>query len=143
MFRDSWLVWALMSAVFAAVVSILAKLGLQRTNSDVAQFVRTAIVLLAIGMLVIPSGRLAELAHWETATWIFMVLCGLATAASWLCYFRALEIGQASKVSAVDKLSVIIVALLAVIFLKEPINALSWFGIALVTCGALILSVSR
>ena len=130
-----------MSASSAALVSIFAKVGLQRANPDLAQFVRTATVLVATGLLVALSGRFKELADWKLATWVFTALSGLATAVSWVCYFRALEMGEVSKVASVDKLSVVLVAILALAVLKEPITGISWIGIALVPCGVIILGV--
>jgi len=137
----SWLFWALLSAVFAALMSIFAKLGLQRTDPDVAQFLRTTIVLVVIAALVVPSGKLTEIAQWNARTCILLALSGLATAASWLCYFRALEVGSAARVAAVDKLSVAIVAVAAVVFLGERLGFLNWTGVALVTIGLVMISL--
>jgi transporter family protein len=141
MTMPTWLFWALLSATFAALVAIFAKGGLQKVDSDVAQFVRTAIVFAAIAMIVIPTGKLSGISHWRAQTWVLIVLSGLATAASWICYFRALDVGSAARVAAVDKLSVAIVAVAAVFFLGERLGTTGWVGIVLVTIGLVLISL--
>jgi len=116
MLIHSWLFWAVLSAVFAALMSIFAKLSLQRIDPDVAQFLRTFIVLLIMALVVAPSGKWNEMLQWSGRTWLLLALSALATAASWHCYFRALDVGEATRVAAVDKMSVAIVAVAAALF---------------------------
>jgi transporter family protein len=135
---NTWLFWALLSALFAALTSIFAKLSLQRINPDLAQFFRTAIVLLLMA-IVVAGGKWNEMADWSKRTWVLLVLSGMATAASWLCYFRALDIGDVTRVAAVDKLSVAIVAVVAAVFLSERLGALGWCGVVLVSVGLVLI----
>ena len=136
---NTWLFWALLSALFAALTAIFAKLSLQRINPDVAQFVRTAIVLLLMTLVVVAGGKWNEMPDWSRRTWILLVLSGIATAASWLCYFRALDIGDVTRVAAVDKLSVAIVAVVAATFLSERLGALGGCGVVLVSVGLVLI----
>jgi len=138
-----WFYWALLSAVFAALTAIFAKLGLQGIDSDFATLIRTAVILLVLGALVIALGKWRNPFALEPRSLMFLVLSGLATGASWVCYFRALKLGEASKVAPVDKLSLVLVAIFAVIFLGERPDARSWLGIALVALGVLILGFKR
>jgi bacterial/archaeal transporter family protein len=140
---ESWFVWALLSAIFAAMMTIFAKFGLQRIDPDVGQFLRTAVVLISIGLFVVPSGKLAKAVLWNAQTWTLLTLSGLCTSASWVCYFRALDVGSAARVAAVDKLSVVMVAIMAVIFLGERVESLSWIGITLVTAGLVVISLKN
>jgi transporter family protein len=140
---ESWLLWAILAAVFAALMTIFAKLGLSGIDPDVAQLIRTAVVLPAIAILVITTGKWQVAFQWNGRTWLFLVLSGLATGASWICYFRALNIGDASRVAAVDKLSVAIVALFAAVVLREQLSAAGWCGVGLVTAGLVILGISQ
>src|SRR5262245_45910081 len=110
MLTQNWLLWALLAATFAALMSIFTKLGLQGVNPDAAQLARTAVVLLAMVGLLFATGTWREMPEWNGRIWLYLVLSGLATCASWLCYFRALDVGDASRVAAVDKLSLVIVA---------------------------------
>lgn len=135
----SWWFWALLSAVFAALTAIFAKLGVTGVDSDVATFVRTLVILLTLGLILIALGKFRTPGQFTPQTWIFLVLSGLATGASWVCYFRALKLGEASLVAPVDKLSVVLVALFAVAFLGERLNGIQWFGLALVTTGAILV----
>ena len=139
---QNWLVWALLSAVFAAATAILAKIGLG-IDSDYATLVRTTVILVVLGVLVYASGKWQNPATVPTRALLFLSLSGLATGASWLCYFRALKVGEASKVAPVDKLSVVLVALFAVIFLGERPALRDWAGIACVGAGVLLLSLRR
>lgn len=115
----SWQFWALLSAGFAALTAIFAKIGIENVNSDFATFIRTIIILLAAGLMVYITGHWQSPATITGRTWIFLVLSGLATGASWICYFRALKIGDAARVAPIDKLSVVFVAVFAVLFFRR------------------------
>lgn len=139
----SWFYWALLSAVFAALTAIFAKLGIQGVDSDLATLVRTAIVMIALSAFVLLAGKWSNPFTLSSRTWIFLTLSGLATGASWVCYFRALQIGDASKVAPVDKLSLVLVALFAFTFLGERPSLREWTGIAMVAAGVLVLAFKR
>lgn len=134
-----WLILALLSALFAALTSILAKVGIDGVNSNLATAIRTAVVLvMAWGMVLITQTQngLGEISR---KSWLFLILSGLATGASWLCYYRAIQIGEVSKVVPIDKLSVVFTLVLAFIFLREPFTAKSLVGAALIAAGTLIM----
>ena len=134
-----WIVYALLSSVFAALTSILAKIGIEGVNSNLATAVRTVVVvLLAWGMVFITNtqGGLADISK---KSWIFLILSGLATGISWLCYYKALQIGDVSKVVPIDKLSIVITIILAVIFLHEAFTIKSIIGCLLITAGTLLM----
>jgi transporter family protein len=134
-----WFIFALLSAVFAALTSILAKVGIDGVNSNLATAIRTVVVvILAWGMVFLTNaqGGLSEISK---KSWIFLILSGLATGASWLCYYRALQLGDASKVMPVDKLSVIITLVLAFVFLHEKFTAKSLIGCVLIGVGTLVM----
>ena len=134
-----WAVFAFLSAVFAALTSILAKVGIEGVNSNLATAVRTVVVLaMAWGMVFITDTQ-DGIMDISKKSWIFLMLSGLATGASWLCYYKALQIGEASKVVPIDKLSVVITLILAVIFLHENMNAKSILGSLLITAGTLCM----
>ena len=134
-----WAVFAFLSAVFAALTSILAKVGIEGVNSNLATAVRTVVVLaMAWGMVFITDTQ-DGIVDISKKSWIFLILSGLATGASWLCYYKALQIGEASKVVPIDKLSVVITLILAVIFLHENMNAKSILGSLLITAGTLCM----
>ncbi|EMB47299.1 MULTISPECIES: EamA family transporter [Treponema] len=134
-----WVIFAFLSAVFAALTSILAKVGIEGVNSNLATAVRTAVVLaMAWGMVFITNAQ-HGIMDISKKSWVFLVLSGLATAASWLCYYKALQAGEASKVVPIDKLSVVITLILAVIFLHENINVKSIIGALLITAGTLCM----
>ena len=134
-----WAVFAFLSAVFAALTSILAKVGIEGVNSSLATAVRTVVVLaMAWGMVFITNTQ-DGIMDISKKSWIFLILSGLATGASWLCYYKALQIGEASKVVPIDKLSVVITLILAVIFLHENMNAKSILGSLLITAGTLCM----
>lgn len=139
----TWLPWALLSAVFAAMTAILAKIGIANVDSDLATLLRTFVVVIALGSLVVLTGKWQNPLQLSGRSLLFLALSGLATGASWFCYFRALKIGEASRVAPVDKLSVVLVALFAVAFLGERPSPRDWAGIALVGAGALLLSLKR
>jgi transporter family protein len=136
-----WLVWALLSAVFAALTAILAKLGVQDVDPDLATLVRTVVVILALSAFVFATGKWRNPAELSAKTLRFLVLSGLATGASWVCYFRALKSGDAFKVAPVDKLSVVLVAVFAFLFLAERPSVRDWLGICLVAAGVVLLAV--
>ncbi|PIV14466.1 MAG: transporter [Gallionellales bacterium CG03_land_8_20_14_0_80_55_15] len=143
MAAHGWFYWAILSAVFAAMTAIFAKLGLQGVNSDFATLIRTFVILLVLSGFVYFTGRWSDPFALSQKTWLFLSLSALATGASWVCYFRALQLGEASKVSPVDKFSVVLVALFAVIFLNERPSLREWLGILLVTAGVVVLSFRR
>ena len=140
---STWFYWAVMSAVFAALTAIFAKIGIQNVDSDLATLVRTAIILVVLSGFVIYAHKWSNPLQLSGKTWSFLVLSGLATGASWVCYFRALKIGNAAKVAPVDKMSVILVAIFAVIFLGERPSLRDWFGITLVAAGIVVLALKR
>ncbi|MDY5482605.1 MAG: EamA family transporter [Otoolea sp.] len=134
-----WFVFALLSAVFAALTSILAKVGIEGVNSNLATALRTVVVLLmAWGMVFLTSAQ-GGISAISRKSWVFLILSGLATGASWLCYYRALQIGDASKVVPVDKLSVVITLVLAYLFLHESFTVKSVAGAILITAGTLLM----
>ena len=134
-----WLVFALLSALFAALTSIFAKVGIEGVNSNLATALRTIVVLImAWGMVFITRSQ-GGIGAISTKSWIFLILSGLATGASWLCYFKALQIGDASKVVPVDKMSIVITIILAVIFLHESITIKSGIGCLLIAAGTLLM----
>ncbi len=140
---SNWFVWALLSAVFAALTAIFAKIGLAGIDSDLATLVRTAVILGVLAAFVVATGKWANPFGLSGRTWLFLVLSGLATGASWVCYFRALKVGDASKVAPVDKLSLLLVAVFAVIFLHERPTWREWAGIAMVGTGVLVLAIKK
>ena len=139
----SWLPWALGSAVFAAFTAIFAKVGLEGVDSDYATLIRTFVIMLVLSVLVYATGKWRSPATLPARAATFLVLSGLATGASWFCYFRALKLGEASKVAPVDKLSVVLVAIFAVVFLGERPGLRDWAGISLVGGGVLLLALKR
>ena len=136
-----WFVFAVLSAVFAALTSILAKVGIDGVNSNLATAIRTVIVVLMSWGMVFITGAQAGLSEISKKSWLFLILSGLATGASWLCYYKALQIGDASKVVPVDKLSVVITLVLAFVFLKEEFTAKSFIGCMLIGAGTLIMVI--
>jgi transporter family protein len=139
----TWFGWALLSAMFAALTAILAKVGLEGIDSDLATLVRTAVILVLLTAFVYATGKWQNPAGLPSRTLLFLGLSGVATGASWVCYFRALQAGEASKVAPVDKLSVVLVALFAVVFLHERPSSRDWLGIAMVGAGVLVLALKR
>ena len=140
---SDWLVWALLSASFAALTAIFAKVGIQGIDSDFATLIRTFIIVILLSVFVGYTGKWADPRGLSARTLIFLSLSALATGASWVCYFRALQLGDASQVAPVDKFSVVLVAILAFAFLGERPPARDWLGIILVTSGVLILALRR
>lgn len=137
----NWQVWALGSAVFAALTAIFAKIGITEVNSDFATFIRTVVILLAIALMLTLAGNWQAPGAVPMRSWVFLVLSGLATGASWLCYFRALQIGKAAQVAPVDKLSVVLVAVFAVLFLGEQLSTVHWIAVLMIGGGALLLAL--
>ena len=137
---SSWQFWALLSAAFAALTAIFAKVGIENINSDFATFIRTVIILIVLGAILLASGQFQSPATISGKTWAFLGLSGLATGASWLCYFRALKIGNAAQVAPIDKLSVVLVAVFGAIFLGERLTGANWLGVALIAAGAVLVA---
>lgn len=136
----SWLFWAVLSAVFAALTAIFAKVGVENINSDLATFIRTLVVIAALGLLLAATGKFQSIGAISPRSYLFLLLSGLGTGASWLCYFRALKIGEAAKVAPIDKLSVVLVAVFGVLFLGERLSGPNWAGIALIAAGAILVA---
>jgi transporter family protein len=143
MITQVWFHWALLSAVFASLTAIFAKIGLEGVDSDFATLIRTVIILFAITWFVLYTGKWSDPFALRPKTLAFLTLSGLATGASWVCYFRALQIGDAAKVAPVDKLSVVLVAIFAVIFLGERPAGKDWLGIILVGAGVVLLGLKK
>ena len=140
---SSWQAWAALSAVFAALTAIFAKIGVEDINPDLATFIRTVIVLMSLALLLAATGELRAPGGISGKTWTFLILSGLATGVSWLCYFRALKLGPAALVAPIDKLSVVLVALFGAFFLGEKPSASDWTGIALIAAGAMLIAFKR
>ena len=138
-----WAFWALLSAIFAALTAIFAKIGIQDVDSDLATLVRTAIIIVVLSGFVWFAGKWSNPLELSSKTWLFLTLSGLATGASWVCYFRALQLGEASKVAPIDKFSLVLVAIFAVAFLGERPSFRDWSGIALVASGVMLLAFKR
>jgi len=135
----TWIGWALLSAVFAAATAILAKIGVAHIDSNLATAIRTTVIFVFAWAIALALGKHTEMAQIDRRSWIFLGLSGLATGLSWLCYFRALQLGPASRVAPIDKLSVVLVILFAWIFLGEGISAAKLLGGALIAVGAIVL----
>src|SRR3954469_14486742 len=136
----SWQFWALLSAGFAALTAIFAKIGVEAINSDFATFLRTLVVIAVLAAMLTALGEWRPLRSISPRTYLFLGLSGLATGASWLCYFRALKIGDAARVAPLDKLSVVLVAIIGVAFLGERLSAPNWAGVALIAAGAVLVA---
>ena len=136
----SWQFWALLAAGFAALTAIFAKLGVQDIDSDYATFIRTVVVLVLLAGILTFSGKWTSLEDIPGKTWLFLILSGAATGASWFAYFRALKMGDAARVAPIDKLSIVLVAIFGVIFLGEKLSAFNWLGVVLIATGALLLA---
>jgi transporter family protein len=137
---SSWQVWAGLSAVFAALTAIMAKIGIADVNSDFATFIRTIVILMTLAVILYATGQFQSPGTIAPRTYVFLTLSGLATGASWICYFRALKIGEAAKVAPIDKLSVVLVAIFGVIFLGEKLSGPNWLGVALIAAGAILVA---
>lgn len=137
----SWQFWAVLSAAFAALTAIFAKVGIENVNSDFATLIRTVVILTCLTAFVAATGQFQALGSAAPRTYAFLVLSGLATGASWVCYFRALKLGNAAQVAPIDKLSVVLVAVFAFLFLGERPSLTNWFGIALIATGAVLIAL--
>lgn len=137
---SSWQFWAVLSALFAALTAIFAKVGVEQISADLATFIRTIIVICLLAGILIATDGFQNPASVPGKTWLFLILSGLATGASWLCYFRALKIGQAAQVAPIDKLSVVLVAIFGVAFLGEKLTLMNWIGVALISAGAIFIA---
>lgn len=135
-----WQAWAVLSAAFAALTAIFAKVGVENVNSDYATFIRTIVIVVVLGAILAATGNWQAPATVTAKTWLFLILSGLATGASWLCYFRALKLGDAARVAPIDKLSVVLVAVFAVLFLGERLSGPNWLGVALIAAGAVLVA---
>lgn len=138
-----WVFWAVLSAIFAALTAIFAKIGVQDVDADLATLVRTAIIIFVLSGFVWFTGKWSNPLELSSKTWLFLTLSGLATGASWVCYFRALQLGEVSKVAPIDKLSLVLVAIFAVVFLGDRPTIRDWTGIAMVAGGVLVLAFKR
>jgi transporter family protein len=138
-----WILWAILSAVFAAFTAIFAKIGIQDIDSDLATLIRTAFIMIIITLFVWFTGKWRNPFELTARTWLFLCLSAITTGASWICYFRALKIGDASKVAPIDKFSVVLVAIFAVILLGEKPSLKEWLGIAMVSGGVITLALAR
>jgi len=138
---STWLAWALLSACFAALTAVFAKVGVEKIQPDVATLIRTVVILVVLSGIVVATGQYRLIAATPPRTYLFLVLSGLATGASWLCYFRALHIGDAARVAPVDKLSVVLVAVFGVAFLGEKLSVINWLGVALIAAGAWLVTL--
>lgn len=138
-----WLVWSLLSAFFAALTAIFAKLGIKEIDSDLATLYRTWVVVILLFLIVLYSGKWKSPFDVNVGTWGYLLLSGLATGLSWVCYFRALKVGDVSRVAPVDKLSVVLVAVLAILFLGERPSSRDWGGILLIASGVIVLSLKK
>ncbi len=137
----SWQFWALLSAIFAALTAIFAKVGVANISSDFATLIRTIVIVAFAGLIVAATGQFQRPGEISGRTWLFLILSGLATGASWLCYFRALKLGQAAQVAPLDKLSVVLVAVFGAIFLGEKLSGMNWLGVALIALGAVLVAL--
>jgi bacterial/archaeal transporter family protein len=136
----TWQTWAVLSAVFAALTAIFAKVGVENINSDFATFIRTIVILVVLAAILLSLGEFQSFGSISGRTYAFLVLSGLATGASWVCYFRALKLGSASQVAPIDKLSVVLVAVFGVMFLGERLTGLNWIGVVLIAGGAFLVA---
>ncbi|MFG1183148.1 MULTISPECIES: EamA family transporter [Xanthobacter] len=137
----NWVFWAVLSAAFAALTAIFAKVGVAGVDSDFATLIRTVVILALVAAIALARGAWQPVASVSGRTWTFLLLSGLATGASWLCYFRALKMGDAARVAPVDKLSVVLVAVFGVIFLGEKLSAVAALGVALIAAGAVLVAL--
>ena len=139
--QTSWQFWAVLSAVFAALTAIFAKIGVENVNSDLATLIRTLVVICVLALIVAATGQFQDPTKISGRTYLFLALSGLGTGASWLCYFRALKLGNAAQVAPIDKLSVVMVAILGVALLGEKLSVVNWLGVLLVAGGAILVAL--
>lgn len=140
---NDWFYWALLSAIFAALTAIFVKVGIQDVDADLATLIRTAIIIVALSVFVVSTGKWTNPFGLSPKTWLFLGLSGLATGISWVCYFRALKIGDVSRVAPVDKFSLVLAAVFAYVFLGERPSFQEWLGIAMIVGGVLLLALKR
>jgi transporter family protein len=138
---STWLIWALLSAGFAALTAVFAKVGVQKIDPDLATLIRTVVIFCMLSGIVLWGGQYRLISATSSRTYVFLFLSGLATGASWLCYFRALHLGDASRVAPIDKLSVVLVAVFGVTFLGEKLSLVNWLGVALIAAGAWLVTL--
>lgn len=138
---QGWQFWAFLSAVFAALTAIFGKVGVAGVNSDLATLIRTVVIIVVLAGIVAATGQWQSPSTISAKTWIFLGLSGLATGASWICYYRALKLGEASRVAPIDKLSIVMVAIFAALFLGEKLSLVAWAGVALIGAGAILVAV--
>ena len=136
----SWQAWALLSATFAALTAVFAKVGVDGVDSDFATLIRGVVILLVLSAIVLVLGKAQPLGSISGRSYVFLILLGLATGASWLCYFRALKLGDAARVAPLDKLSVVLVALFGATFLGEHLSLPNWAGVALIAVGTVLVA---
>jgi bacterial/archaeal transporter family protein len=136
----SWQLWALLSAAFAALTAIFAKIGVENVNSDLATLIRTVVIVFVLAAILVATGQWQPLGSISRRTYLFLALSGLATGGSWVCYFRALKLGDAARVAPVDKLSVVLVAVFGATVLGERLSAPNWLGVALIAAGAVLVA---
>ncbi|WP_230533548.1 EamA family transporter [Microvirga roseola] len=136
----SWQAWALLSAAFAALTAIFAKVGIEHVNPDFATLIRTVVILCALGAILVGTGQWQPLGSISGRSYVFLVLSGLATGASWICYFRALKLGDAARVAPIDKLSVVLVALFGAALLGERLSLSNWLGVSFIAGGAILVA---
>jgi transporter family protein len=138
---SAWQFWAVLSALFAALTAVFAKVGVEAINADLATFIRTVVVICLLAVILVTTGGYQNPSSVPGRTWAFLLLSGLATGASWLCYFRALKLGQAAQVAPIDKLSVVLVAVFGVVFLGEKLSFMNACGVALIGIGAILVAL--
>lgn len=138
---QGWQFWAFLSAVFAALTAIFGKVGVAGVNSDLATLIRTVVIILVLSGIVAATGQWQSPSTISAKTWLFLGLSGLATGASWICYYRALKLGHAARVAPIDKLSIVMVAVFAALFLGEKLSLAAWAGVAMIGAGAVMVAV--
>ena len=138
---ESWVLWALLAAVFAALTAIFGKIGVTGVSADYATFIRVVVILAALALILTVTGQWQDTGSIPARSWLFLVLSGLATGASWLSYYRALQLGDAARVAPLDKLSVVLVAILGTLFLGEKLSASNWTGVAMIAGGAVLVAI--
>ncbi len=138
---EGWVFWALLAAVFAALTAIFGKVGVAGVSADYATFIRVVVILAALALILTVTGQWQATGSIPRRSWLFLVLSGLATGASWLCYYRALQLGDAARVAPLDKLSVVLVAIFGASFLGERLSAVNWAGVALIAGGAVLVAL--
>lgn len=138
---ESWVLWALLAAAFAALTAIFGKIGVTGVSADYATFIRVVVILAALALILTVTGQWQDTGSIPARSWLFLVLSGLATGASWLAYYRALQLGDAARVAPLDKLSVVLVAILGALFLGERLSAVNWAGVAMIAGGAVLVAM--